>query len=459
VKAKAIFDPAIFLQNQFTRSDRPIQSSIDTGSPTIVDLIENRWTNQYGIRKRMITGGTVSLYQEQDYLRTNSRLTTPNPQYVTNMNAELKAPLLKGFGDLVNRAPIRVANLNADISFQQFRQKIMEGLNETVASYWQLAFDLEAVRVAQETLDLAREVLRREEVRRKDGISNDLSVNRAQSAVSTRQAEVVRSQNRARNSMDKLKLLMNTPELPLDSEITVVPTEKPDYYVFEVDRSEAVAKALINRPEIQSARKAVAINQVRADVAKHERLPKLDALLRYTMNGLGTRLGEAYESEDPGGPLGWVAGLEFELPLGNRDATSDWRKRLIEYHQSLLEADRLAAKAIQEVNLAVRSILNARDEVEATLKAKMAAELTVKGEFARFELGQTSNYELLQAQDALGAAERDYLQALLSFNLSLSELTRAQGTLLEDRGIEIIRPEGPRYQALPLRLQVGKKGD
>jgi outer membrane protein TolC len=453
-KAWGVFDPTVFMTNQNSRVDRPTQTTIDTGSGNIPDLLEHHWEQQYGIREKMLSGGTVSLYQEQDYLKSNSLLVIPDPQYTTNFNAELKQPLLKGAGDLVNRAPIRVANLNAGIGLQQFRQKTMEAINDTVAAYWQLVFDMETLGVAQRTVDLAVEVLRREEVRRKDGVSNELSVNRALSAVATRQAEVVRNQTRIQNSADKLKLLMNAPEIPLDSEVRIVPTEKPTYYVFEVDRSAAVAKALINRPEIEAARTAVAINQIRVDVAHHEKMPRLDALLRYTTNGLGTRLGESYESQNTFDTQGWTAGLELEMPIPNRDAKGDWRRRLIEYQQSLLQADQTACKAIQEVNLAVRMILAARDEVEATLKAKVAAEMTVKGEFARFELGQTSNYELLQSQDSLGSAEREYLQALLNFNLALSELSRAQGTLLDDRGIEVIWPEGRHSQILPLRVQL-----
>lgn len=455
-KAWGVFDPTVFMTNQNSRVDRPTQTTIDTGSSKITDLVEHHWQNQYGIREKMLSGGTVSLYQEQDYLKSNSLLVLPDPQYTTNFNAELKQPLLKGAGDLVNQAPIRVANLNVGIGFQEFRQKTMQAINDTVAAYWQLVFDMETLAVAQRTVDLAQEVLRREEVRRKDGVSNELSVNRAQSAVSTRQAEVVRNQTRIQNSMDKLKLLMNSPDIPLDSDVRAVPTEKPTYYVFEIDRSAAVAKALINRPEIEAARKTVAINQIRVDVAHHEKLPRLDALLRYTTNGLGTRLGESYESQSTFDTTGWVAGLELEMPVPNRDAKGDWRRRLIEYQQSLLQADQTAAKAIQEVNLAVRTILSARDEVEATLKAKSAAELTVKGEFARFELGQTSNYELLQSQDSLGSAEREYLQALLGFNLALSELSRAQGTMLEDRGVEVIWPQGHHSYLMPMRLQLDK---
>ena len=453
IHAEALFDPAVFLSNNFNRTKRPIQTTIDTGRTADEHLIENRWSAQYGIRKRALSGGTVSLYQDMGYLLSNSRYTIPDPQYTANLTTELKQPLLKGFGDPVNRGAIRVASLSTDVSFQDFRAKVMEAVTETVTTYWQLAFDLESVRVTRSTLDMAREVLRRETERLADGLSTALSVDRAQAAVSTREAGLVRAEVRARNTMDHLKLLLNADEFPLDGNVRVVPGEEPQFYVFEVDRPAAVAKALIHRPDLETARTAIAINQVRLDVADRERLPKLDATLRYTLNGLGHESGDSVEMLDPGGPFGWVAGIEFELPLGNRSTESDRRKRLIEYQRSLLEADRQITRAIQDVNQAVRTILSARDEVEATLRARIAADRTVKGEFVRFELGQVTNEELLRSQEVLGAAESDHLLALLNFNIALVNLAKAQGTLLEDHGIEVVRPPGPPSVAEPVRVQ------
>jgi len=98
--------------------------------------------------------------------------------------------------------------------------------------------------------------------------------------------------------------------------------------------------------------------------------------------------------------------------LSSASPEADRRKRRFEFEQSLLDADRVAAQAIQEVNVTVRAFRSASEEVEVTRRAKIAAEETVKGENVRFELGQTANEDLLRAQDVLAAAEREHLQAL-----------------------------------------------
>jgi outer membrane protein TolC len=77
----------------------------------------------------------------------------------------------------------------------------------------------------------------------------------------------------------------------------------------------------------------------------------------------------------------------------------------------------------------------------------------VRGEQRRFELGQTTNDDVLRAQETLAQAERDYIKALLNFNLALVSLERAKGTLLETQGVEVFQPEAPADHPRPLGLR------
>lgn len=459
IKAEAVFDPAVFAKNTFARTDRPIQSLLDTGNVETSALTEDRWAGTGGVRQRSYTGGTMSVYQEMDYLNTNSRFTFPNPQYTSRLNAELEQPFLKGFGDPVNRAAIRVANLNQDISLQDFRQKVMEVASQTIASYWQLAFEREMAKVDRDSVELAREVLRREEVRQGQGMSNELNTARAMSALATRQADLIRAEGRIRNSVDRLLRFLSSRDLPLDSDLVVIPTESPRFFLVDVDRTASMTRALTRRPEMERIRTAIAANQIRLGAADRERLPKLDAVLRYTMNGVGADMGNSVEMQEIGDLASWTAGFEFELPLGNRAADSDFRRRRVEYEQSLLKAEQLADQVMQEVSVAARAVLQGRDEVESTLRAQTAAEKVVSAEFARYELGEVSNDELLRSQDILSAARRDHLQALLNFNLALAELTRAQGTLMEDHGIDVIWPQKEGRRPLPVGVVLPGRKD
>ena len=457
IAAEAVFDPSLFATSTAGRTDRPTQSQLEAGF-TATKLIQDTWSFQAGLKQKVPTGGTFAIYQASDYLNSNSTFVLPNPQYATRLAIELGQPLLRGAGIEYNEAPIIVANLNAEISFQDFHKAVADVVASVVNAYWQLAFDLDSVRVAQVSLDLAREVLRRETARRQLGASAETDFARAQAAVAIRRADLLRAQNQARESMDRLKLVLGAPNLPLAGDARVIPVEPPRYFVVDINRSEAISTALSRRPELARARGAIAINHIRVRAADNERLPKLDATLKYNMNGLGTTLAQGMEMQDISELITWSAGLEFEWPIGNRAADAMYRKRLLELDQSVADLERLANQATQEVNASVRAVLLARQEVEATLEAKDAAGRTVRGEQQRFELGEITNDELLRAQETLARAERDYLQALLNFNLGLVSLARAEGALLDNEGIEVFQPEATPERPRPLELRLGPKG-
>ena len=463
VKAGAVYDPSVFASNTFGRNKRPIESRLEGNVATEGFLIDDTWAAKAGLKDRLPTGGQLSVFQDMSYLDTNNASTIPKPQYLTHLTAELSQPLLKGFGDPAGQAAIRIANLSAGITLEDFRQKIMEVASRVTAAYWQLAFDREMARVSRDSLKMAEDVLRNEQIRAGQALSSRLNVARAASAVSTRKTDVLRAGNRARNSEDQLKRLLNSPEAPLESEVRLIPVEAPRFFLIDVDRTASMTRALARRPELQRARGTLAVNRVRIDASDRDRLPKLDALLRYTLSGMDTDLGASYETIHLADPVTWVGGLEFELPIGNRSAQAEFQRRRIEYEQTLLEADRATDQVLMEVSLAVRSVLQGRDEVEHTLQARDAAKNVVDLEPVRMELGPMdtrNNDELLRAQDTWAATERDHLMALLNFNLALTELARAQGTLIEDNGIEVVWPEADRPGRLvPVGISVPRKVD
>jgi len=455
VEARSVYDPAVVASNTFGRSKRPIASTLDTGTLVDESLTEDTWNFSGGLQQRVPTGGTFSLTQQMDYLDTNSRLTVPNPQYTSGLTFELSQPLLKNLGDPEARAAIRVATLATGVSLQEFRRQVLETVSEVTAAYWQLAFNRRVAEAYRENLDLAREVLRREKVRAERGVSNELNIARATSAVASREARLVRAENRVGDAADKLKRLLAAPHLPLQGRAEVIPADAPRFFVVDVDRTGALARALARRPELIQARHRIQMQRIRVHAADRQRLPRLDALLRYTLNGLGQDLGGAMDMQHVRDPVTWVAGLELEWPLGNRAARAEYRRRRVQYEQTLLEADRLTGEVMEEVSVAIRAVQRGRDEVESTLRARDAAQKVLEGERTRLELqpmDRRTNEELLRAQDALAQARQDHLAALLNFNLALTELARAQGTLLDEHGIEILWPDDlPPDRLQPLR--------
>ena len=93
---------------------------------------------------------------------------------------------------------------------------------------------------------------------------------------------------------------------------------------------------------------------------------------------------------------------------------------------------------IVNVRSAVRDLQSSIDRVKAAQRARIASEETLRAEEERLRLGDSTPHNVLEFQDDLLQAEASEISALQSYRTSIAALERAQGTLLESRGISVV---------------------
>lgn len=432
----AVYDPVIFASGSLSQVDRPIQSQLDTGSILDDSLREDRWLMQLGVKSLISSGAILSLYQEVDYLDSNSSLIFPNPQSTSRLTAQLNQPLLKGIGDQENRTAIKIARLNISISNEDFKQTAMDVVANVSLAYWQLALDQQMIDIGNRYFDKMKELHRREHKRLARGIAKDLDVARVAANLDSRRTELILLSKQVKSSEKKLQLLINAPRL-FDSPKRLM---LDNHVLLSLDdvtfnRDEAESSAINYRPEIERARKELQVSGLRKGLAKWEKLPTLDLLANYSKNALGDEKwsagGDVYESENES----WSVGLNFELPLGNRANESQHRGAKFEYRRKVSEYKQIEEQVMFEVNQTLTDLGLAKAEVESAERAKITAMKVVDGEYALFELARADSYDLLQAHSQLDSTERKLAQSLIGVTRAKILLSRAKGTLLEDLGI------------------------
>jgi outer membrane protein TolC len=132
------------------------------------------------------------------------------------------------------------------------------------------------------------------------------------------------------------------------------------------------------------------------------------------------------------------------MPLGNRLACARLRRRQVELRRLQTEYTQ-AINAIQtEVDIAVREMNTAYREIGAKSRALIAAEAearTIRVRWARMVDGGGNsglNLEsLLRAQERVTQAENEFVTAMLTYNLAIVNLKRANGTLLQTNNVVI----------------------
>ncbi len=427
--AESVFDPEIFTEGTFQR-DPNLQSSV-----TRV-VMEDDSLLQTGIRKPLGTGGSVSGALAMNYGNLINAEFDRTYRYTFAPTFEIRQPLLKNIGGREEKAAIKIANHQMGISKEAFRRKVIDIATRISRAYWRLYLHRDYVLIDRQNFEMAEEVYRRETVRVKEGLSQQLDVARARSNAESRRGNLIKSKERLKVGTDQLKLLINWSNLNIDSQVNILPIDEPSAEPLDVSEEEVVEKAFQHRPELLQAKQRVSISKVEEDLSQHLKLPTLDVFGRYAVSGYGREFSDAVDDTSVNDEDAWAAGLNFEYPIGNRSVVAKARMKTLARRQSEEQVARLRNQIKQEIKEVLSAIVYAKGRIESTQIAMESARSVVEGEFVRFEIGQTTNVELLRAQDSLAATSRSFIQAIVDYNIALAELKRVKGELHEGLSID-----------------------
>ncbi len=175
-------------------------------------------------------------------------------------------------------------------------------------------------------------------------------------------------------------------------------------------------------------------------MSQNELLPALNLVTEAYVAGLAGSgdIGNAWGDQFTTGRPSYSAGLQFEVPLGNRAARIRDERRALELRQ-LQNQYAVALETVRlEVEVAVREVTTSQQELGAKQQAVQAREeqlnnLTLRWE--RLPPAETTASlmleNILSAQGLLAAAEHEYLRSQVTYSLSLTNLRRATGTLMQ----------------------------
>jgi HAE1 family hydrophobic/amphiphilic exporter-1 len=132
--------------------------------------------------------------------------------------------------------------------------------------------------------------------------------------------------------------------------------------------------------------------------------------------------------------------VNIELSLGNRTAKAQLGRALVEGKQ--IDAQRQRAEQLIEVEVrnALQAVETARRRVEAAKNSRVNAELQHASERRKFDAGQSTNFFVLDRQNALSAARGRELKALTDYNKAVSELQSALSTTLANNNVAVASP-------------------
>ena len=408
------------------------------------------------VRQRFDFGLSYEAAYDVGRSTSNSTFTSLNPSWSNNLGFAVSQPLLRGRGKEASGSQLLLAQRNRTVSEENFRAQVNGILFDVVNAYWELVFAERNMQVAESSSQLAQEQLGRTRDQVEVGMLAPVEETQAQVAVAQRRNDLILARNASANAADTLRALLEAESLPGGWETELVVTEDPAVTPRPADVDAALQAALANRPEVVAAEATIAANRVQVDKARSDLLPALDLVGSLLYQGIGgdrlvrgafpdTRIIEVI----PGGygdalsqlfGLGfgtWRIGFNFSMPIGNHAAEGNFAQATLAEDQARAELQRLWQQTILEVRQAARSVDDAGELVVSTRATRELAEQQLAIEQDRFEVGMSTNFEVLAFQDDLARAQVQELRAMIDYLRAEAALARVTGSLPDRYGIRI----------------------
>jgi outer membrane protein TolC len=412
-----------------------------------------RMLNLY-LSKAIPTGGSYSIGWTNTRSSTNSTFYFLNPAYNSGLTFSLSQSLLRGFGTDVNRAQIEVARRNRDISQVQFEQVVIATVQAVESAYWNFIYAIDNLKVKQQSLALAQDLLDQTRTRVRIGTSAPIDIVQSEATVASREVDIIVAENQVENAADLLKDLMGF-ENPSDWNSRIVPTDALEVTTATVDLDQSIADALKRRPDLRQLELQTEISQINLLTARNSTLPQLNLGVSYGFSGVGgtqtitdPSTGEIIETI-PGGwsdPLSqilnreyqqWSAGLTFSLPLENTTAKANLAQQRFALSAAKQNTALAQQRIILEVRDAVRGLDASSKAIAAAIKSRELAERNLDAEQKKFANGMSTAFQVVKIQDDLASAQALELQARVTYRQAEAVYRTAVGALLEWTGVNI----------------------
>ncbi|MCD8299041.1 MAG: TolC family protein, partial [Opitutae bacterium] len=436
--AEAEFDPTLSFSSQYNndgnaywRHDRVAGSS------------SHDWANEIALSKKFSYGTEASIYG--DFNRTYNTTAPYSPASGAAVGVEITQPLLSGFGEEVNLAPLVLARQNVLQSKLSLRKSTLDLLYDVEVAYQNLAAAFALVHARLSSLRHAEFVLEQAKKLRALNSATREDVLQAEADVASNKVNLVSARQSVQDYDDELrKLLGQTGETqtgvyrvaPLRDDI---PAETISFAEWIRQVRDFDIDSQIQEIEREKA-------ELNYKVALDADKPSLDLVLGAEFSGADKSPGYAVTGivDRPGYNAG--VGIKFSMPIGFRQARAELRQA----EQARTNAALSIAQALQEAMFDARSAWRACESAHERLDAAKTAlamqNESYESQVAKYSRGSATMTDVLSAQNSLDSARLEVIQAALDVATASARIHRLDGRILSENGFtwtEVDYGEGP----------------
>ncbi len=444
-QARAAFRPTFNSQLGYNNSVNQSTSQLDGGARVTTE----RNTFNFGLGQSLPwTGGQFNMSFNNARTSTDNIFATRDPSYNSTLSLSFNQPLLSGRSTDAQRTNLETQRLQRRITDIQLQAEAENVANQVRVAYWNLRSQIEQIEIQRRSLAQAQQLLANNQVRVQAGTMVEMDLAQAEVQVANAEQALLNAEIQWRGQELAFKrLLIAGADDPLWGQV-VNPVDMPLFEERAVDIEAAISEALEARTDIRSQREQRTVSLLNLEVTRQSALPNLNLSAGYTLQGVG---GNIYDRSGLGGERqlvergGYMDGIQslanfdtptfnltlnFSYPLGMQSGRANLERARLQLRQNefTLQNQELAIRT--EVTNAGLAVRNAFLQLEAARRSRQAAERSLEAELTRFEVGVSTNFQVVNAQDSLTSARLSELRAVIGYANAQAEFDRVRGATI-----------------------------
>lgn len=430
-----LIDPAISLKSweaEQAKFDASLTGAVGTDYTEAVGsgAVSKAWYSEMGLVKPLATGGRLSA-------SLPVRDSDPGGLASASASVTFMQSLLRGAGTGLNTQSIRIAEYQWQSVSAQTKLRAINWLANADIAYWNLyaaqmdlALSREQYKLAQNQLDHARKKVRA-------GASARIEIVRAEAGLASRLESVINTETTVEYYARNLKVIMNRPDLPVDSSVTLDLLTEPHPLGLTLDEDALYAQAMDRRMDMKRMELSMRMDELDVVSARNAVLPDVTLTYSYaarTQGGaardaLGHFSGQAFDDH--------AIGVSAVIPVGNQAAKARLQQARLSKLQGELLNKALQQEIRQDVAEAVAQLDRNWRRILAAEQGVIAAQRDYEVDQSQFKLGRRNSTDVLYSAARLGSAESSRIRAFVDYEIAQINLARVTGTLLGRDSVQI----------------------
>ncbi len=191
-------------------------------------------------------------------------------------------------------------------------------------------------------------------------------------------------------------------------------------------------EAIENRRDYKTIMNNIESKNIDIKIKKNSLWPEIDLEASFTKNGIKSNENNAWSDITRENNSETYVGINFNIPLENREARSELKKAQLYKEQLLLSFKRVERLILKEVHNRVRSVNSLKNQAELYNSIVELQQNKLHEETKRFNYGRSDSDTVIRYEEDLLNAELKLAITLYDYRISLVDLAITKNNLLDE---------------------------